>query len=136
MFPVFLFWFLFAVAVGVYASKRGRSGFGWFLLSFLISPLLGMIFCVASKDLSKAGTGSEPSLATHVKCPACAEFVLPEAKVCKHCGHKLTPDPSFVQRQLNQAKKEESEDNKNLMIGIGAFVFVFIIAAILNWIFS
>jgi len=23
------------------------------------------------------------------KCPACAEVVLPEAKVCKHCGKEL-----------------------------------------------
>jgi hypothetical protein len=131
-----LFWLLFAVAVGVYASNRGRSGFGWFFLSLIISPLLGIIFCAVSKDLSKAGkNATEPSLATHVKCPACAELVLPEAKVCKHCGHALTPDPGFAQRQLNQAKQEESEDNKNLMIGIGAIAFLFIIAAIVNWIF-
>lgn len=24
-----------------------------------------------------------------VKCPACAELILREAKVCKHCGHAL-----------------------------------------------
>jgi hypothetical protein len=46
------------------------------------------------------------------------------------------PVSGFAQRQLNQAKQEESEDNKNLMIGVGAIVSIFIIAAILNRIFS
>lgn len=131
-------WLLFAVAVGVYASNRGRSGFGWFLLSLFISPLLGIIFCAVSKDLSKAGTTAtttEPSLATHVKCPACAELVLPEAKACKHCGQALTPDLDFAQRQLVQAKQEKSEDNKNLMIGIGAIAILIIVAKIVDWIF-
>lgn len=29
------------------------------------------------------------SPATHKKCPDCAEFVLIEARVCKHCGGKF-----------------------------------------------
>lgn len=38
-----LFWLIFATAVGVIASERGRSGFGWFLLALLISPLIAVI---------------------------------------------------------------------------------------------
>jgi len=40
---VFFVWLMFAAIVGAAASSRGRSGFGWFLLSFVISPLLGLI---------------------------------------------------------------------------------------------
>jgi predicted amidophosphoribosyltransferase len=32
------------------------------------------------------------------KCPACAEFVSKEAKVCKHCRTELVPDNPVVAR--------------------------------------
>ena len=38
-----LFWLIFAGAVGFIASQRGRSGFGWFLLSVVISPLIAVL---------------------------------------------------------------------------------------------
>jgi len=41
-----------SAAAGVWASNRGRSGWGWFFLSILISPLLAFIFIAVSKDLS------------------------------------------------------------------------------------
>jgi hypothetical protein len=40
---LFFFWICFAIAVAIAASTRGRSGVGWFLISFLISPLIGLI---------------------------------------------------------------------------------------------
>lgn len=134
---VAFFWIVFSIAVGVYASNRGRSGFGWFLLSALISPLLGLIFCAVSKDLAAAKAASAPGKAapgeaTHVKCPACAEWVLPEAHVCKHCGHALTPDPDFSDRQIRLAKKAARDDSNNLAIGVafifGLFLFAWLIS--------
>ncbi|MBX3610999.1 MAG: hypothetical protein KF871_14000 [Hydrogenophaga sp.] len=124
------FWVLFAVAVGINASNRGRSGVGWFFLSLLISPLLGLLFVAVSKDLSSkpGATPSAPSAATHVKCPACAEWVLPEAKVCKHCGSQLTPVTGFKTGEQLQAEKER-EESKNLMIGVIAIAVVIAIAA-------
>jgi hypothetical protein len=51
-----IFWFLFAIVVGIAASSRGRSGFGWFLLSCLISPLLGLILVlVLAKNEPRRG---------------------------------------------------------------------------------
>jgi hypothetical protein len=45
-----LFWFGFAIVVGVFANqRRNRSGFGWFLLSLLISPLLAGLFVACLK---------------------------------------------------------------------------------------
>jgi hypothetical protein len=37
------FLIFFAIVVAIAASARGRSGVGWFLLSFVISPLIGLI---------------------------------------------------------------------------------------------
>jgi hypothetical protein len=33
-------WVAFAVIVGVMASARGRVGYGWFLVSLVLSPLI------------------------------------------------------------------------------------------------
>ena len=45
-----LFWFPLSIAVGVYASGKGRSGFGLFLLSVFLSPIVGLLFAVALRD--------------------------------------------------------------------------------------
>lgn len=81
-------WFIFAIVVGFGASGRGRSGFGWFLLALLISPLLAFILLVL---LPARSTEARPSPRTHVKCPDCRELILRDARVCKHCGCKLVP---------------------------------------------
>jgi len=86
----FLFWILGAIVVGVFAkNKRSRSGFGWFLLSLVISPVLGFLFAIASRDL-------RPALeqAMMRKCPSCAEYVKREAHICRYCQHELPPLPS------------------------------------------
>jgi uncharacterized membrane protein len=41
-----LFWFIVSILVAVYASSRNRSGFGWFLISLIISPLISFLFLV------------------------------------------------------------------------------------------
>jgi hypothetical protein len=89
MMTFFFFWFTFAIIVGVIASSRERSGFGWFLLAMVISPLLALILVALLPSLKPVQGAPTPE--THVKCPDCAEFVLKEAKVCKHCGCKLVP---------------------------------------------
>lgn len=44
-----------AIIVGVAASKRGRNGFGWFLLAFFISPVLtGPLALVLPRQSAKA----------------------------------------------------------------------------------
>ena len=91
-------WILLSFVVAVLASNRGRTAFGWFFLSLLISPLIAGLLLLASKNLDAPGhapshAAALPSPETHVKCPDCAELVLREARVCKHCGCKLTPLP-------------------------------------------
>lgn len=89
-----IFWFIFAVICGIFAGQRGRSGFGYFVLAILISPLLCFILIAvlgAKKAPEEPATSAEPNQNTHTKCPDCAELVLKEAKKCKHCGATLTP---------------------------------------------
>lgn len=79
-----VFWLIFAVVVGAIAAGKGRSGFGWFLLAVLISPLIAIIVLIA------VGEGDRGRR----QCAACMEWVQAEAKICKHCGRDFrTPKP-------------------------------------------
>src|SRR6185369_16577103 len=51
---IYIVWFGLCVWVGVAASNKGRSGFGWFVLAFLFSPLLMGIILACNKDLTVA----------------------------------------------------------------------------------
>ena len=82
-----IFWFLFAALCGVMASKAGRSGFGYFILACLISPIICFLLLAILGKVKEEG----PSPDTHVRCPDCAELILKEARVCKHCGCRLIP---------------------------------------------
>jgi hypothetical protein len=44
-------WLGLSVVVGVAASGRGRSGFGWFLLSLFISPLIALLVLLVLANL-------------------------------------------------------------------------------------
>lgn len=65
-----------ALAVAVLASKEfGRSAFGWFLLSVVFTPLVGvLLFILAPKRR---------------RCPFCAEPIQPAAVVCRFCGRDV-----------------------------------------------
>ena len=38
-----LFWLVLCVIIGAVASSMGRSGFGWFMISALFSPIIGAV---------------------------------------------------------------------------------------------
>jgi hypothetical protein len=82
---IFLFWVTLSVLVGVYASKKGRSGAGYFFLSLLLSPLIGfLVALLSSPDREAAARKSGLK-----KCLQCAEFVQADALVCRFCGNKF-----------------------------------------------
>lgn len=87
---VLVIWIILSAALWAFASNRGRSGFMWFLLSLVISPLLAFVLLLVLRNLKE--DEGKPNPNTHVRCPDCREFVLKEAKVCKHCGCKLIPE--------------------------------------------
>lgn len=132
---IYFAWFLFSIAVGILASNRGRSGLVWFFLSLLLSPLLGLVFCLVSKDLSAAKVQQQPNGQTHRKCPKCAEFIKPEASVCKHCGAEVTPEPERFTSAANALKDEE---NSNAVLGLsliaGIVLLLYLFSALKDWI--
>ena len=68
------FWILFAVLVGIYGNKRGGGFAGPFILSLILSPLLGLILTSIDKPYYKK------------KCFYCAEMIQRGAKICHFCG--------------------------------------------------
>jgi hypothetical protein len=92
----FVFWFLvylfFAILVGVYASKKGRSQIGWIFLSVIITPMVALIILLIVGPPSKLLK----------KCPTCAEEVKVEAVVCRFCNYKFTRE-----EQLDIAKDKD-----------------------------
>lgn len=80
-------WFIFSFIAGIIAGSRGRSGIGYFLLSIILSPLIGIVLALALPAINP----NAPNPKTHVRCPDCRELVLNDARKCKHCGCALVP---------------------------------------------
>lgn len=89
-------WLFLSVLVGVLASGRGRSGFGWFLISLVLSPLISGVAVLVLPKIGESAAaldelGQRITPETHVRCPDCKELVRREARKCKHCGAALIP---------------------------------------------
>lgn len=84
-----LVWFVFSIVVGGVAVGKGRNPLGWFLLSILISPLLGILALIAVPNL-KPEHARIQELRTSKKCPFCAEYVKQDAVVCRFCGRDIS----------------------------------------------
>jgi len=83
-----LVWFGSAIFCWIVANSQARFAGVWFLLGLAFGPIALIALALLPK---KTGSVGEPRPATHVKCPDCREFVLKDARVCKHCGCKLIP---------------------------------------------
>ena len=82
---------LYFIPYGVARSRKHPSTTGIGLLNLVLGwTMIGWLVALILAASGKPGeTGPTP--ATHVKCPDCAELVLREARICKHCGCKLIP---------------------------------------------
>ncbi len=73
-------WLMCGVAAVLVGQTKGRPAGD----SFMFGAVFG-IFGLAWVALSDPHTTR--------KCPECAEKVLIDAKVCKHCGHRFVEEP-------------------------------------------
>lgn len=81
-------WIGCAVACWIIANSKARFAGVWLVLGLMfgIFALIAVII-VPSLDRPKG----EPTPDTHIKCPDCREFVIKDARKCKHCGCILVP---------------------------------------------
>lgn len=87
---------LWALIPGFVARKKGRSFWGYYFLSFLISPLITMIITFCLSNLNKTPqenptiTTSEESTSDKVVfCRKCGEKLLERSQFCRKCGTEV-----------------------------------------------
>lgn len=78
-------WLLFGVAAAIIADRRGGNGCLGFGLGVLFGPF-GLIFALFQGGEKKREEADILAMRKK-RCPMCAEAVLAEARVCRHCGH-------------------------------------------------
>jgi len=89
--PIFIGWIALSVFVGYLAAEKKRSGLGFFLLAFFLSPLIGGIALLIMGENKEAVEKARVDSGAEVKCYFCAELIKREAKICKHCGKPNHP---------------------------------------------
>ena len=92
---IMLLWILFSAVCGGIAAARGRSFWSLFLLSLILSPLLGLIAALACKSGGRlqADAARRGHSATEMPCQFCAELIRREAVMCPHCRSVLPAAP-------------------------------------------
>ena len=84
---LFLFWIVMAVICAMVATNKGHSGIAWFIYGFIIWPI-ALVHAIliappVNVELEKAVQRGMR------KCPACAEMIKAEAKLCRFCRTEL-----------------------------------------------
>jgi YD repeat-containing protein len=119
-------WIGLSVVVAVAANSRGRNQGGWLLLSLVISPLIAGLLLFALPKLEK-------QMRDLRKCPACAEWVKREARICKHCGRELPPLVIEVESNEARAARLKRQDRQAVVgavIAVGLIFGLFALMAV------
>lgn len=77
------------------AKSKGRSFGLWWLYGFLIFIVALPHALMIRPNIQ--GLDEQAKLTGFRKCPFCAEFVRPDAIVCKHCGRDIPAPPPVTE---------------------------------------
>lgn len=94
-----LFWFLWltlVVAVAVWAHNKGLSGWGYFFLGLVATPLLSLAI-VGTTDTNRKRLDELALRSGHYKrCFMCADLARITAIRCPHCSADLSNPPTLT----------------------------------------
>ncbi len=82
---------LWALIPGFVAKKKGRNFWGWYFLSFVISPLITMIItlCLSNVSENKYVETVSSSSEEIGFCRKCGEQLIDDSKFCSKCGTEI-----------------------------------------------
>jgi len=92
MIEILLLWFVLCILVAWIGTQKGRSGWGFFFLSFFLSPLIGFLVVLALP--AKAPGVSTPRGSDLILCSACGRPHRADTNDCPHCGFKRAAPPA------------------------------------------
>lgn len=83
-----LVWLPLCALVGWAAGQKGRSGVGFFFLSFFLSPLIGLLVLIAvpAREATAIAPRSPPSGGDLILCHACSRPRRADSLRCPSCG--------------------------------------------------
>lgn len=120
LYEYLVFMCLCGLITGIIGSNKGRSGFLWFLIGFLLS-VLGIVLALVTKKDSQTLESKALASGTQKKCPYCAELIKTEAIICKHCNREQTVNNTSMQIEnsqkalLNAIADNDVEAVKNIL---------------------
>lgn len=84
-----ILWIGLSIAIGFINQSRGNGFITGLLLSLILSPLIGFIIVIVTKENTAKLEKAQIAKGKLKKCPKCAEVIKSEAVICKHCGHEF-----------------------------------------------